>query len=75
MRSVLRWILCSGAAGLLALGGVAAWAQEEGEDSCVEACRDAESQCVTACGEHDDPLECEGRCQDQADDCMRQCGE
>jgi hypothetical protein len=57
---------------LLALAGDTALAQE-GADSCTAACRVAKERCVTACGEHDNPIECEARCTDQAQDCVEQC--
>jgi hypothetical protein len=58
---------------LFALAGYPASAQDEGHDSCAAACGDAREQCVTSCGEHDDPMECEADCEDQAEDCTERC--
>ncbi len=49
-----------------------AHAQDEEED-CKAVCRSEAQQCIVACGENDDPIECEGDCQDTALDCHRQC--
>jgi len=48
-------------------------AQEIDANACEQSCRAQESICVSACGAHPDPVECEGRCRDQVEDCLRQC--
>lgn len=57
---------------------VASWsfvtrAQVVDSTPCEKSCYEQESVCVSACGEHDDPVECEGQCEDQLDDCLEQC--
>ncbi len=61
------------AASCLMVLGFAASAQDEGRDACVEACREQNADCVSACGAHGDPIECEERCDDAVEDCIRNC--
>jgi hypothetical protein len=58
---------------LLVIAGFTAWALSEREGPCAVACREAKEQCITSCGAHDNPLECEGRCQEAAKDCLLEC--
>lgn len=72
MRVVVR-------AGLLVLTcGVALWsvvtaAQVIHTDSCRQACQERKSVCVSACGRHENPMECEEECHDALEDCLRDC--
>ena len=61
---------------LLAVGMAVftAWALDEGEGSCAATCREAKERCLTSCGAHDDPIECDDRCQEEAEDCLERCG-
>lgn len=59
--------------GLLGLAFFSATAQVGDEDPCRSACRDAHSQCVTSCGAHSNPIECEAQCREQAQDCEERC--
>ncbi|MGH0038281.1 MAG: hypothetical protein ACQGVK_24885 [Myxococcota bacterium] len=43
------------------------------DDACEQSCRVQESECISACGRHEDPVECEGECRDALQDCLRGC--
>jgi hypothetical protein len=58
---------------LVALAVFAASAQIGDEDACRTECRDEHSRCVTLCGEHSNPIECENSCQGQLEDCDARC--
>ena len=60
-------------ASALALIFVSADAQIGDEDPCRTACREMESDCVSECGSHSDPIECEDRCQAAAEQCKADC--
>jgi len=66
----LAMIVVSG--GMIATGALT-WAQTEGRESCVEACKEVEDQCINRCDQYDDPIECEEKCQETADDCIYNC--
>ena len=51
-----------------------AWALDEDEGSCAAACREAKERCVTSCGTHSNPIECDDRCEEEAEDCVERCG-
>ena len=51
-----------------------AWALDEEENSCAAACRDAKERCLTSCGTHSNPIECDDRCEEEAEDCADRCG-
>ncbi len=72
MRSSVRVALLS-AACLAGIWSFAAWAQVIDSTPCEKACYETKSECVSACGEQTDPIECEGRCEDQLEDCLEQC--
>lgn len=59
---------------LIAMAGSPAMALDEEYDACEAACRAAKVQCITSCGEHDDPMECDAGCEEQAQACLEQCG-
>jgi len=59
---------------LIAMAGSPASALDEEYDACEAACRAAKVQCITSCGEHDDPMECDARCEEQAQECREECG-
>jgi hypothetical protein len=59
--------------GLMTVASAVAWAQSEDRDACVDACHQAEEQCVEICETHANPVECEEGCQDAAQDCIRAC--
>ena len=52
----------------------AAWAQDEGEDSCAAGCREAKERCLTSCSSHGNPMQCDARCEEEAEDCEERCG-
>jgi len=60
---------------LLAIGMVVftAWAQDEEEGSCTAACHEAKERCLTSCGTHSNPIECDDRCEEEAEDCVERC--
>jgi hypothetical protein len=58
---------------VMAAAGTVVWAQDADRDSCVDACQQAKARCVTTCGTHDNPMECEEDCQVTAEACTRQC--
>ncbi len=45
----------------------------DGEDDCKSACEMQRKQCVEACGEHPNPVECDADCRDDLEDCDRHC--
>jgi len=58
--------------------GVAIWsfatsAQVIDATPCQKSCYEQHSACVSACGAHDNPIECEARCDDQFEDCDAEC--
>jgi hypothetical protein len=58
----------------LALTGWFSTTQAQGdEEACKSACEAAREQCVDICGQHSNPIECEGQCRDDAEDCHRSC--
>jgi hypothetical protein len=65
--------LLLGAACLIALWGVISSAQVIDSNACQRACYEQKGRCVTACGMHDDPVECDADCHDQLTDCVREC--
>ena len=67
------WLVALAAGCLLVGWGVASGAQNDGRDACGESCHQQERTCIERCGEHDDPIECEGGCRDQLDDCLGRC--
>lgn len=70
-RAVLVAML--GAACLLSLWSFGTWAQVIDSSPCEQSCYKQKSICVTACGEHTNPVECEAQCQDDLLDCLREC--
>ena len=60
---------------LLAVGMAVftAWALDEEEGSCAATCREAKERCLTSCGTHSNPIECDDRCEEEAEDCVEQC--
>jgi len=55
------------------VAGAVSWAQIDEQSPCVEACREAEDQCVDVCDVHPNPVECEENCQEAAEDCIQEC--
>jgi len=45
----------------------------EGDDACRQVCQDEHSRCVTVCGDHPNPVECEADCREASDDCEDRC--
>jgi hypothetical protein len=70
-RSVLVALLA--AACLVAIWGFASWAQVIDSTPCEASCYEQKSVCVSACGTHVNPVECEARCDDALDECLEQC--
>lgn len=68
------WIRWAVSAGVGCWIGVAA-AQEAPSSPCADACREAETHCLAACGQHDNPVECEAACRDAAWQCNERCGD
>ncbi len=70
-----RLMVTLATAGLLAVGMAVftAWALDEEEGSCAAACREAKERCLTSCGAHSNPIECDDRCEEEAEDCVEQC--
>jgi hypothetical protein len=60
-------------AGALVLAFFSAHAQIDEQDSCRISCRAALSECLTRCGSHSDPIECEDGCQSGAQECESAC--
>jgi hypothetical protein len=58
---------------LAAIWSFATSAQIIDSDACQKACYEEQTDCETACGEHTNPVECEGRCEDQLEDCLERC--
>lgn len=71
MAAVIRWGL--GVAVCAAAGWGLARAQDMPSDACRAACYEEQSACVDACGDHDDPEECEASCNDAVEDCLDRC--
>ena len=71
MRRAMVWeAVCLG---LVVTGSSVGRAQGPGADVCERVCSEREASCITACGEHDDPIECEAACRDAAAACEREC--
>ncbi len=66
----LVMIVVSG--GMIATGALT-WAQDDERQTCVEACKQVEDQCIDRCDQRDNPIECEERCQEAAEDCIYNC--
>lgn len=64
---------------LAAVGAVALWSAVttaqviDDSGTCEQSCYERKAMCVEACGEHTDPVECEGGCSDDLRDCVRDC--
>jgi hypothetical protein len=43
------------------------------DDSCRQSCRAEHAHCVSECGDHSDPIECEAACRRAAEECERSC--
>ena len=70
-RSIrIAWL---SAALVAATAALTAWAQVIDSTPCERSCYEKKAACVSACGEHPDPIECEGGCEDALEDCVRQC--
>ncbi len=48
-------------------------AQVVDSSACEQSCYERKSICVSACGRHTDPVECEAQCHDELLDCLKQC--
>jgi len=69
-----RIVLAAAALGTLwLLSGLATTAQSEADDACRQSCEDQSSECVSACGQHSNPVECEARCHDGRFECIQSC--
>lgn len=72
IRSGLTVLLISaGIAG--ALASLEAQSQAIDASACEQACSEEHASCVSACGDHEDPVECEEQCRDRLEDCRMQC--
>lgn len=63
---------------VLAAAGLALWSLTTGAqviegDGCRQACFAQKSECVSACGTHSNPIECEADCRDALNDCLDRC--
>jgi hypothetical protein len=60
---------------LIAIAMTLGWSSTHTRDgeACRSACEEVASQCITACGEHENPVECESDCRDDEEDCMARC--
>ena len=72
----MRRLIVAPVAVAFALGiwGFGASAQVTHSTPCEDACYEQKSRCVSACGEHSNPMECDDECNDQLADCLRHCG-
>jgi hypothetical protein len=70
-RSVLFALL--GAACLVAIWSFATWGQVIDASACERSCNEHHTAYVTACGTHDNPVECDADCRDQLEGCQEQC--
>jgi hypothetical protein len=70
-RSILVTLLA--ALCLAAIWSFAGWAQVIDSTACERSCYEQKSVCVSACGAHTNPVECEAQCDDQLDTCLEQC--
>jgi hypothetical protein len=70
-RAILVALLA--AAVVLAMWSFAGWAQLIDSTPCQKSCYEQKSMCVSACGTHANPVECEAQCDDQLDECLQQC--
>ena len=59
--------------GLVVIGGIATWAQVIDGSPCEHACYEQKSLCISECGEHPNPVECEAVCHDALPDCLKEC--
>jgi hypothetical protein len=65
-------VLLLAAACLLATSFIT-WAQVIDSNPCQQACYEQKDVCVTKCGEHTNPVECEETCGNKLLDCLKQC--
>jgi hypothetical protein len=42
-------------------------------DACRSACREQQEQCMDACSEHSNAVECDSDCRSQGEDCLANC--
>jgi len=61
-------------AGVLAIWSFTTSAQVIDDTPCQESCHEQHGYCVTACGERDNPVECEEGCDDALETCLEECG-
>jgi len=61
------------ACGAAVLGSLVVSAEVGEADACRSACQEQKARCVTECGAHPDPVECEADCRDALYDCQREC--
>jgi hypothetical protein len=64
---------------LAVVGSLAVWsfttsAQVIDGTACEQSCAEQKTDCITECGEHDNPVECEAGCDEALDECQRDCG-
>jgi hypothetical protein len=71
-RSILVALLTI--AGFLAVWSFTTSAQVIDATACQSSCTEQKSFCVTECGRHDNPVECEAGCHDALDECLQDCG-
>ena len=58
---------------VLAIGSLATRAQVIDSTPCQRSCYEQKAGCVSACGTHSNPIECEEGCHDQLQDCLKEC--
>ena len=63
----------------LAVGSALVWSAAAGAqvaidaNACQKVCMKQKAQCISACSDDDNPVECEGGCEDEAEDCLARC--
>jgi hypothetical protein len=69
---ILVLVLVAGAA-LAASVSSTTLAQDVDGGECQQVCYEQQQVCVTACGEHGNPVECEAQCNDDLSACLEEC--
>jgi len=69
----LRWVLGAFLITLALTAWLSTTYAQDGGDGCRSACEEQTQQCMQACGEHRNPMDCEVDCREAGQDCQARC--
>jgi len=68
-----RLMLGASLVGLALTAWMSTTQAQDGGDACRSACEMQQQQCMQACGEHRNPMDCDVDCRDEGMDCRARC--